>query len=356
MRFLKIFVRQALLAALTLLPLPALAEVAARFDPATGSVVVTGLSEVTRNKVLTAPDMLRLQVAALDTTRGMPLSLKRRDDALVIVPRFALKPGTDYVLNIGMDRFDIRFPQPKATPPTLAGFAPSQAVIPANTLRFYLQFSEPMARGHLRKAVRLERNDGSRIASPFLNLVAELWDASQTRATLLLDPGRIKQGVGPNTQGGAPLTPGQSYRLVVSGQMTSAKGAPLGADIVMTFRVGPPERRAIDPGSWQVLAPAPRSHAPLTVAFDRIMDTGAVRQLLTLEDPQGAPVRGQITTDGGGWSLTPNRPWRPGTYRLVVAPDLEDISGNTPGVPFDAGAGTIGTAKEPVILTIHIAG
>ncbi len=354
MRAVKHLVRQALLAALIVLPLPALTEVAARIDHVSGAIMVTGLEGADRAALLATPELLRLQVARLDSTRGMPVTLQDQGAVLSIQPRFNLKPGTAYVLDLNGTVLEILPPAAETTVPRLVGFAPSQAVIPANTLRLYLHFSEPMARGQLRDAVALLGRDGTAVRSPFLNLEAELWDPSQTRATLLLDPGRIKQGVGPNTQAGAPLVAGETYRLVFSDAMQSAAGAPLGQEASVAFRIGDAERRALVPEDWQILAPSAGSYAPVTVAFDRIIDSGAVLRLLTVKDPQGDPVRGQIETDGGGWSLIPNQPWQGGTYKLIVDPELEDVSGNTIGAAFDAVTGTIGAKQEPITLTFNI--
>lgn len=351
-------VRQAILAALTLLPLSAVAEVTARFDRVAGTVLIDGLEPHERARVLADPALLRLQVTGLQARRGMPVSVAEADAAVVVKPRFALRAGTDYTLIIedeGKSRIlVISVPAPKAPKPTVIAFAPSQSVIPANTLRLYLEFSTPMARGQVRRAISLWRGDGTKVESPFLALGPELWDRSQTRVTLLLDPGRIKQGVGPNLERGAPLEPGETYRLVVSDEMESAAGVPLGTVAEVVFRVGPAERRAITPETWQVLSPPAGSQAPLTVAFDRIIDSGTSRRLLQVQDANGQMVRGQIVTDGGGWSLTPEHPWRSGTFRLVVDPQLEDVSGNTPAAAFDARAGAIGAEKAPVVLTLDI--
>ncbi len=350
--------RRALLAALIALPLPLLADPTTLFDEVSGSVIVTGLRADERVQILADPDALRLQVTSLDSASGMPVALEEQGDAIIVAPRFPLRSGTAYALRIdagdAVYRLEIALPEPDWTVPNLTGFAPSQSVIPSNTLRLYLQFSEPMARGQLRDALTLIAGDGTLVASPFLNLAVELWDPSQTRATLLFDPGRIKQGVGPNMQAGAPLQPGESYQLVVSGRMESAAGVPLGADATLGIRVGPPERRAIDPADWHILAPAAGNHAPLTVAFDRVMDIGGVQRFLQLRDSEGSALRGQITSDSGGWSFAPEQAWQAGTYDLIVAPELEDISGNTIGAPFDAATGTIGTHQAPVILTINI--
>lgn len=351
-------VRQASLAALTLLPLPALADVSAAFDAPTGRIIVTGLTAEERSALVSDPDRLRLRIENAASDRGMMVTLDGQPDALVVVPRFPLRSGAQYRLDLSPAGKDVTLPvdlpAANAPMPTVTGFSPSQSVIPANTLRLYIAFSEPMARGQVLKSVRLLQADGGQVDSPFLNLDAELWDPSQTRITLLLDPGRIKQGLGPNNRAGVPLKDGERYRLVVEGAMKSARGAPLGEDVELTFRAGPPEQRAIAPGDWGIITPPAGTLAPLSLSFDRIMDSGAVRRMLSVEDPAGDRIGGRISTDGGGWSIVPDRPWNIGSYTLHIAAELEDISGNTVSTPFDAPAGTIGTADAAVSLAVEI--
>lgn len=351
MSMVSFFARWALLAALSLSSIVARADPTVQFDAASGSIVVSGLGADEHRGVA---DTLKLQVKGLNARRSMPMTLAQKGDDLIVQPRFALLAGTAYVLSLGATELEITPPASAAPAPNLVRFAPSQSVIPANTLRLYLHFSEPMAQGQLRDTVHLYQSDGAPVPHPFLNLGHELWDPSQTRATLLLDPGRIKQGVGPNAQVGPPLEPGQKYHLVISGQIQSAAGVDLGNDASVTFSTGEPERRAVDPHIWQILPPRLGGHAQLTIAFDRIMDSGAARRLLTVLDPDGEVVRGRITTDGGGWSMAPDTEWQAGTYTIVVDPELEDVAGNTLADPFDAAVGTIGKRQAPITLSIDI--
>ena len=338
--------RQALLAAFTIFSLPALAEVSAQYDADSGTIRV---NDATTN------DALRLTVSGQTSTQSMPLTVTQEAGDLIVTPRFPLHSGTHYTLTVGDAMFDVSPPLATAAAPRVAEFSPSQAVIPENTLRLYIKFTEPKARGHLLQNMRLLASDGTEVVSPFLNLDAELWDSEQRRVTILLEPGRIKQGVGPNASSGAPLQAGESYRLILSDQLQSAAGVSLDAPTTLFFRVGPAERRPIDPDAWNILVPSAGTLAPISIGFDRIMDAGAVVRLLTLEAPNGSRLQGEVSTDGGGWSLTPDSPWSAGTYHLIVAPDLEDVSGNTPGAPFDAAAGTIGSVqhaiKVPIIIT-----
>lgn len=358
MIFGKHLVRQALLAALLALPACAAAEVSAAFDPGTGNIIVSGLSEQERALARTERKHVRVTVEGSQSSRGMAINLSDQNRSLVVSPRFLLRAGTTYVVSLMFDGREFRelvpIPRATATVPSVVAFAPSQSVIPANTLRIYVHFSEPMARGHLLKSIALFREDGSQVPSPFLNLETELWDSTHTRATLLFDPGRIKLGVGPNNDVGARLEPGEAYRLIIQDGMKSAAGIALNDNTQLSFRAGPSERRAISPDAWDMTIPAAGSTTAFSVSFDRIMDSGVVRRKLTMQDPLGRGVQGEIHTDGGGWSLSPAQPWLEGVYALVVAPELEDVSGNTLGAPFDATLGTIGAHDTAEVIPLQI--
>ena len=352
------FVRQIFSAALFLLPFSALAETQARFDAALGVVIVSGMASDETSLLLNDPSLIRLQNAATPEASGMLVALEEVYGVVQINPQFSLRTSSRYAFSINWPNaapFLVEFAlNSVAAAPDLVEFSPQQSLIPANTLRFYLSFSEPMARGQAHDSISLVRGDGQIVDSPFLNLATELWDGNQKRLTLLLDPGRIKQGVGPNSIAGAPLVDGQRYQLVVSGKMKSAKGVVLGSDRRAVFVVGTPERRAIDPKGWDVTIPRAGSALPFNVAFDRIMDSGAALRLLSLIDPNGATVGGTLYTDGGGWSLTPSAPWEPGHYQLLVDPELEDVAGNTIRAAFDATAGTIGSTVPEASINVRI--
>ncbi len=80
--------------------------------------------------------------------------------------------------------------------------------LPANLLRLYLNFDTPMARGQVAEFIHLVDAQGQEMPNAFLNLGIEFWSTDQRRLTILFDPGRLKQGVGPNAVIGPPLAPG----------------------------------------------------------------------------------------------------------------------------------------------------
>jgi hypothetical protein len=58
-----------------------------------------------------------------------------------------------------------------------------------------VSFSDPMSEGEAAEHVHMRRADtGEEIDDVFLAFDPELWDASRTRLTVLLDPARIQAG------------------------------------------------------------------------------------------------------------------------------------------------------------------
>ena len=357
MKLLNSLVRQAMLAALLLLPTQGKAEVRAIYDTTRDALLISGLAGEQREGLLKDPSNVFLQHGDLPNMGSMALSLTASQGNLVILPRFKLRQGADYILRLdlgGSDRFTttVSAPAVQSASPDLVWHAPDGNQIPENTLRLYLMFSEPMARGQARETIWLERADGSLVDSPFLNLGAELWDREQRRLTVLFDPGRIKQGIGPNQTDGAPLQTGLDYVLVLSGKMKSAAGVSMDAEKRIPFRIGAAERRALAPEHWQIRSAAPGTTDALEVRFDRLMDRGAAARLLSVLDAAGKTVPGRIENRGHLWRFTPDTPWRKGA-KLRVDPGLEDVSGNTIRAPFDAKTGTMGRHTEAVELEIY---
>ena len=231
---------------------------------------------------------------------------------------------------------------------------PDASTIPANTLRLYIHFSEPMARGQVSNYIYLENEMSEKVINPFLNLKTELWNSEQTRLTLLFDPGRIKQGVGPNEVYGSPLIEGREYSLCVSKDMKTATGEELGTEYRETFNIGPALRSAITPKNWTLQSPQSQTRSDLTIRFDRLMDTAVAVSLLKVKNQAGDFLEGTAISDGVTWNFTPSNPWEKGSYELIVPPSLEDIAGNTPYSSFDAKAGTIAIRKQLITLKFKV--
>ncbi len=134
---------------------------------------------------------------------------------------------------VGVARIEAGFDIPKAAPGAatrIEHIYPSTDTLPANTLKLYIYFSAPMRRGEAWQHIRLLDEHGAPVELPFLEIDQELWDTTNTRLTVLFDPGRIKRGLlplnesGPNIQEGRPLYAFHFTRLAGCQRIASSCG------------------------------------------------------------------------------------------------------------------------------------
>jgi hypothetical protein len=263
-------------------------------------------------------------------------------DALRFTPRFPFSGGTSYALvrPDGTGWVEVaRLRRPAVDNPpiaTVVAIHPTAPEVPENLLRFSVTFSASMAEGHVTGRVHLRDGDGRDIPYALLPTPPELWDRPRRRLTLLLEPGRIKRGLGPNTELGPPLVDGSAVRLVVDADLRDAAGVPLVAGARRDYLVGPAVRTRVDPARWQVTWPPPGSRDPLVVDFDRPLDHALALRCLRPSTSDGAVPPGHAALGRGDarWVFTPGSPW-PGPGRLHVDTTLEDLAGNSVRKVFD---------------------
>jgi hypothetical protein len=202
---------------------------------------------------------------------------------------------------------------------------PSADTLPANALKLYVYFSDPMMRGGAWTHLRLLREDGTAVPYPFLELDQELWDPANRRFTILFDPGRIKRGLASLAEAGPALEPGHSYTLVVSRDWLDARGVPLAAEYRKTFRVTPADRTPPNPATWRIAAPRSATTAPLVIRFPKPLDYALLQHEIAIP---AVPGTVEVSGDETEWRFTPSRPWTAAVYQIVVRTTLEDLAGN----------------------------
>ena len=246
-------------------------------------VEVAGLDRTTLDRLKPAeftPEqwsaLLRISVrrehARSDAARTPMLGSYRIEDNLVrFRPKFPLEPSLTYeavfdpsklpgtrvdpgnvapiVATLTLDA------APTAATTTLDRIDPIAEIVPENLLKFYLTFSAPMSRGHAYQRVRVLDSNGKPLDLPFLEIGEELWDRTNTRLTLLFDPGRIKSELKPKIEAGPILVSGRTYTLVVDASWPDADGRPLVAGVRKPFRAGPADHESPDPKTWKIQGP-----------------------------------------------------------------------------------------------------
>jgi hypothetical protein len=266
------------------------------------------------------------------------------DTGVRFEPQYAFVPGREYVAILSTDPNGkpdltaISLPKPLPGPRvSIAGVYPSANRLPENTLRFYIHFSGPVARGDVYRHLKLVRDDGVEVKEPFLELLEELWANEGNRLTVFLHPGRVKRGLVPREEDGPILEEGHTYTLSISDKWEDTEGRPIVSGFKKTFTVGPPEDHGVDLDSWSLVAPRVRSDAPLIVKLSRPLDHALLGRMVWVVDASGTSVPGTLTVGGGERVLTfaPKSPWAKGEYRLVADARLEDVCGNSVGKAFE---------------------
>lgn len=213
---------------------------------------------------------------------------------------------------------------------------PSGDVWPSNQLRVYIYFSEPMSRGEAGARIHIEDENGKILPGVFLP-GEELWDPGFKRLTMTFDPGRIKRGLTSNTAMGPPIADGKHYVLVIDKDWRDARGVPMVEGFRKSFRGGPALRTAPDPTKWHIVAPKAGTSEPLVVQFPTPMNYALLQRMIMVSDNSRGAVEGSVSTaeHEAEWRFTPQEPWRPGNYKLIVDTAIEDLAGNHVGQLFD---------------------
>ncbi len=287
------------------------------------------------------------------------------DGGVQFEPRFPFERGQTYHASwrSPVDGTEVAAASLELTPdvgePTtrVTAVFPSDSSLPENLLRFYVHFSAPMSREDALEHVRLVGPDGP-VEMPFAAPQLELWNGSRDRLTLILDPGRIKRGVGPNVEHGPVLAVGEAYALEIARTIPDGRGRGLTESFSKRFHVAPADRHPPEPASWELFPPRGRRDE-VTLRFEEAVDHALLLSALRVLGPAGDLLAGEVIIGGGerSWSFRPAEEWPLGTCRLVVDSVLEDPSGNRIGRPFElrAEGGTGRTPAEPVVMEFAVA-
>jgi hypothetical protein len=330
-------------------------------NPYKVAVEVRGLSETAINRLRRSKPALsewRLMLsvyAGQEGTAGasdLPPMLgvyRAESNALRFEPQFPLEPGLAYRAVFRPDQMPggskappvssvFQAPRRSATPATMVSHIyPSAGALPENLLKFYVHFTAPMSRGNIYDYIHLRDESGKDVELPFLEIDEELWDATMTRLTLIIDPGRIKRGVLPLEEIGPALEAGKSYTLVIGREWRDGAGIPLKESCQKNFKVEPPDREPLDPARWKIEAPQAGSRDALAIVFPEPMDHALAQRLIRVAVEPGGIVEGIVSLEDQErrWIFTPDTVWRRGRYQLIIQSTLEDLAGNNIGKPFE---------------------
>tara|TARA_R110002096_G_scaffold403766_4_gene601373 strand:- start:8212 stop:9258 length:1047 start_codon:yes stop_codon:yes gene_type:complete len=268
---------------------------------------------------------------------GPPIFAEVKSEAnrLRLKPRISLSGGAEYraVLQLSNGKrieAAYKVPRVEGTVPQVTRIEPGSGVVPANLLKFYVYFDQPMREGRaIFDHFHLVDDAGMEIEAPWRR--QEIWDHEVKRLTLLIHPGRIKQGVNLREELGPVLKPGSQYRLVIDPDLRSARGVELGKLVTHEFATGPEIYQILDPATWELVVPGTGTTEPLSVRTDRPVDHAMAQWQLNVLSEDHAPIRTTVVVNpqSGVIELVPADPWREADYFLEIGEWLEDLAGNT---------------------------
>ena len=283
-----------------------------------------------------------------------------RDRRPVFRTQFPLTPALRYRVRSlgGCEATFAVAPLPSNRPAARAvAIYPTADALPANILRFYVYFAQPMAEGAFLDHVRLTHvESGQDLSGVFFDNIYELWSADRKRITLLVDPGRVKTGLQAHAVRGRAFTPGQTYALHIESSWPTIDGRPLAKGFTKIFQAAEPVRKPVDPRRWRLDLPNPGTRQPLRVDFIEPVDHVSVSHFVQVQSAEGEPIGGRWLLAPGERqaSWTPHRPWAPAidSHRLVVVGRFEDIAGNNVNAAFDHHASAFVSENENQTVTV----
>lgn len=282
-------------------------------------------------------------------------TFETKDSSVYFRPRFPFMQGRTYWIKprLAMEEdslITLNIPQKsKLKAPRLTKIYPSSDYWPANQLKFYLHFDQPMELGKAMEYIEIVDEQGKKVEAPFLDMGQELWDVNQEQLTIWFDPGRIKTGLIPNRQYGPPLLEGRQYQLRISRKFRSITGLEMEKDSIKHFETQPNDRKQPDPATWELTIPRANTQTPLMVQFPESLDYALLKTAIWVEDNQGNKVAGRVTIgeNEASYSYLPVTTWKAGKYRLHIATDLEDLAGNNLERSFDTALAQEATSLKP---------
>ncbi|WP_370090311.1 hypothetical protein [Ekhidna sp.] len=246
------------------------------------------------------------------------------------------------------------FEPPETTQPEVISFTPDLEEVPANLLRFYVHFSSPMGLENPYDFITIENENGQPLVDPFVIIPEGLWNINHTRLTLLLHPGRVKQGVGPNVTQGDVLLAGNSYTLRISNAWKGASGEPLKQSFSQTIKASNPLRGAMNINSWALKAEMNNNIGVLTVVTDHPLDQPLAQRMLFLRNPGRQILPTQVKFNNPEQLQIFWRAEGSSQLELLIDPRLEDVCGNTPHYAFDLEGTERSPSKEELKISFSV--
>lgn len=270
---------------------------------------------------------------------GLLGTYQKDGDLVIFTPRFPFTQGKSYTAFNKSSEAHKTFEVP-ITNTTLANevkhFYPSDDEVPANLLKFYIEFEKPMKPGQAYQNIILIKDSKDTVSAPFLEFEQELWNKEQKLLTIWFDPGRIKRDLSPNQLLGNPLEINSQYELIIKKSWKDIYGQTLPSDFIKRFSAVDFDRKKPNEQNWKIDYPTRNSKEILSIQFHETMDYGTLLNGFQIEkDGELIETEFIITELEKSIQIKPQLPWKSGDYKIYINVNLEDLAGNNLNRLFD---------------------
>ena len=280
----------------------------------------------------------------------------------VFTPAFSLAPGNTYLAVLDLESFgggvhkvEWNVPTIDMKQPKLTQIFPTGNELPANHLKFYLLFDQPMRQGDIFKFFSLWCIDKEEnVGRPFRH--TELWSEDGRQLTLWFHPGRQKSGVNLKVELGAILEEGLEYELRVDSNWSSVDGGALGETYKKRFRAVAKDHTQPDPEDWHFELPHSNSSDPLIMRANEPLDYALLKRGLTVKQ-DGSEVVGRIEILAGERGIRFQRDvdkWSESVMEVRINPLIEDLAGNSPSRPFEVDVNEVAEDTKKLIFSFEL--
>ncbi|CAL2064007.1 hypothetical protein [Tenacibaculum sp. 190524A05c] len=208
---------------------------------------------------------------------------------------------------------------------------PNSSELPSNLLKWYVEFSKPVNPTNIYDHISLiDNRTQKKVDRALLPLETPLLSNDGKLLTLWVEPGRQKRDLGPNKRLGKVLEIGESYTLIIDGNLKDSKGISMQSDFRFTFKVSEADRTQPNINNWKFDLPYPKTKDALIIHLNDNLDYGSLTNNLIIYDDENNHVEGVFTVDSNNKKVmfSPFNQWKSKSYVLKCNKLIEDVAGN----------------------------
>ena len=259
-------------------------------------------------------------------------NISLQGDQLTFLPLLPFQVETNYTIVLNNAFYEFSIPlESNYKILSVKNLYPNSSELPSNLLKWYVEFSKPVNPTNIYDHISLiDNRTQKKVDRALLPLETPLLSNDGKLLTLWVEPGRQKRDLGPNKRLGKVLEIGESYTLIIDGNLKDAKGIPMKSDFKFTFKVSEADRTQPNINNWKFDLPKPNTKDALIIHLNDNLDYGSLTHNIKIYNNENNQVEGVFTVDSNNKKVmfSPFNQWKSKSYVLKCNKLIEDVAGN----------------------------